>query len=253
MAGGDSLVAHPRGCRPRSGRCRRKPGRRSVSVWRSAVPACAVDRLTGRARHTGGVVTRPLPGSIPDAPGSYQFIDRTAGCSTWARPSRSGSASTRTSRTRPGSAPRTAQMVEPGRPRRVDGGGQRVRGPAARAQPHPAVPTPLQRPAEGRQELPVAGPDRQRRVAPAGRGAGAQAHRGPVLRPLSQHRGHPGDPRPAPAVVPGADLLGHQAAAPPAAGPALPALPHRTVLRARAWGPSTMPSTTGWWPTSSPS
>src|ERR1700730_18587593 len=28
------------------------------------------------ARHTGGVVTRPLPGSIPDAPGSYQFLDR---------------------------------------------------------------------------------------------------------------------------------------------------------------------------------
>src|SRR6202140_2932330 len=30
----------------------------------------------GRTRHTGGVVTRPLPGSIPDAPGSYQFLDR---------------------------------------------------------------------------------------------------------------------------------------------------------------------------------
>jgi excinuclease ABC subunit C len=29
-----------------------------------------------RTRHTGGVVTRPLPGSIPDAPGSYQFLDR---------------------------------------------------------------------------------------------------------------------------------------------------------------------------------
>ena len=27
------------------------------------------------ARHTGGVVTRPLPGSIPDEPGSYQFVD----------------------------------------------------------------------------------------------------------------------------------------------------------------------------------
>ena len=30
----------------------------------------------GRTRHTGGVVTRPLPGTIPDAPGSYQFLDR---------------------------------------------------------------------------------------------------------------------------------------------------------------------------------
>ncbi len=27
-------------------------------------------------RHTGTVVTRPLPGSVPDAPGSYQFVDR---------------------------------------------------------------------------------------------------------------------------------------------------------------------------------
>ena len=34
----------------------------------SADPAAAT-------RHTGGVVTRPRPGSIPDAPGSYQFID----------------------------------------------------------------------------------------------------------------------------------------------------------------------------------
>ncbi len=31
---------------------------------------------SGRTRHTGDVVTRPLPGSIPDAPGSYQFLDR---------------------------------------------------------------------------------------------------------------------------------------------------------------------------------
>ncbi len=29
-----------------------------------------------RARHTGGVVSRPPSGSIPDAPGSYQFVDR---------------------------------------------------------------------------------------------------------------------------------------------------------------------------------
>jgi excinuclease ABC subunit C len=28
------------------------------------------------ARHTGGVVTRPPTGSIPDGPGSYQFVDR---------------------------------------------------------------------------------------------------------------------------------------------------------------------------------
>ena len=39
--------------------------------------AVLVARWTGpgRTRHTGGVVTRPPPGSIPDAPGSYQFVD----------------------------------------------------------------------------------------------------------------------------------------------------------------------------------
>ncbi len=30
----------------------------------------------GATRHTGGVVTRPLAGTVPDAPGSYQFLDR---------------------------------------------------------------------------------------------------------------------------------------------------------------------------------
>jgi len=32
--------------------------------------------MAARARHTGGVVTRPPSGSIPDAPGSYQFVDK---------------------------------------------------------------------------------------------------------------------------------------------------------------------------------
>jgi excinuclease ABC subunit C len=35
-----------------------------------------MDRCAPRARHTGAVVTRPLAGSIPDAPGSYQFVDK---------------------------------------------------------------------------------------------------------------------------------------------------------------------------------
>src|ERR1700683_3619772 len=37
--------------------------------------AGALDRIGDRTRHTGGVVTRPLPGSIPEGPGSYQFVD----------------------------------------------------------------------------------------------------------------------------------------------------------------------------------
>ncbi len=43
-------------------------------------PAACVEPAPTRgaavARHTGSVTTRPLPGSVPDAPGSYQFVDR---------------------------------------------------------------------------------------------------------------------------------------------------------------------------------
>jgi excinuclease ABC subunit C len=38
-------------------------------------PAIRSTRNRTPTRHTGGVATRPLPGSIPDDPGSYQFID----------------------------------------------------------------------------------------------------------------------------------------------------------------------------------
>jgi excinuclease ABC subunit C len=50
--------------RPASAQSRPGP-RRRCGAWRAA-----------RARHTGGVVTRPPSGSVPDAPGSYQFVDR---------------------------------------------------------------------------------------------------------------------------------------------------------------------------------
>ena len=183
MAGGDSLVAHPRGCRPRSGRC--SPETRPASLQCIALrPGIAlIDAAPGRpdgspaARHTGAVATRPLSGIDPRR---ARFL-----------PVRR--------RGRPGPLRRQGQVAavpgqlllpgpgQPGapdgpdgrrrRPRRVDGGRHRGRGPAPRAQPHPAVPAPVQRPAEGRQELSVAGPDRGRRVAEAGRGAGPQAQR----------------------------------------------------------------------------
>jgi hypothetical protein len=55
--------------------CRRdtRPALTSVYSDRPTEGAFALNRP--RRRHTGGVVTRPLPGSIPDAPGSYQFVD----------------------------------------------------------------------------------------------------------------------------------------------------------------------------------
>ena len=194
--------------------------------------AGAVRRDPGRTRHTGGVVTRPLPGSIPDAPGSYQFLDRDG------RVLYVGKAKSLRQRLNSyfqdpaGLAPADRPDGQPGRPCRVDGGGLGVRGPPARAQSDQGVPAPLQRPPEGRQELPVAGAHRQRRVAPPGGGPGPQAQRGALLRPLSQRGGDPGDPRPAAALVPGAHLLGHQVPPARAPGPSVPAVPHRTVLRA---------------------
>jgi len=82
VVGGDSPVAHPRGCRPRGG---------YVAGYRAGVrviirPAGGLRRLThpgaagGRdrvpLRQSGGVLQRPPTGTIPDAPGSYQFRDR---------------------------------------------------------------------------------------------------------------------------------------------------------------------------------
>ena len=253
MAGGDSLVAHPRGCRPRSGRCRRKPGRRtrqSMSSGRRRRGASG----SGPARHTGGVVTRPPPGSIPDAPGSYQFYDADGPGPLRGQGQVPAPPPELNYFQDPASLPpRTAQMVRPGRPRRVDRGGQRGRGPPARAQPHQAAPAPLQRPAEGRQELPVAGRHRQRRVAPPGGGPGPQAQRGALLRPLRQRRGHPGRPstcscapsRCAPARTPSS------AATSAWGGPACCST--SSGARGRASARSTTRSTTGWWPTSSPS
>ena len=250
MAGGDSLVAHPRGCRPRSGRCRRKPGRRTRPVYagRPAGVRGGPDRPR-RTRHTGGVVTRPLPARFPTPPAPTSSSTPTAGSSTWARPSRSGSASTRTSRTRPGSAPRTAQMVS-----QADHVEWMVVDTEAEAlllehnlikQFQPRYNVRL-KDDKSYPWLALTVNDEWPRPAVV---RGPQAQRGPVLRPLPERRGHPGDPRPAAAVVPGADLLGHQVPAPPAAGPALPAVPHRTVLGTVRGGHRPRPSTTSWWPT----
>src|SRR5437588_2967234 len=62
-AGGDSLVAHPRGCRPRS---------RYVAGYQAGLSL-----IVERGSENGNVtLARPPAGTIPDAPGSYQFKDR---------------------------------------------------------------------------------------------------------------------------------------------------------------------------------
>ena len=135
--------------------------------------------------------------------------------------------------------PRTAQMVATRRDRRVDPGPQRGRGAHARVQPHQAAPAPVQRPAARRQELPVPGRHRRRRVAPADGDAGPQAQGRPLLRPVRPRLRHPRDARPAAAHVPAAHVQRQQVRPPRAARPALPAVPHREVLRARASARST--------------
>ena len=59
---------------------------------------------------------------------------------------------------------------------------------------------------------------------------GSQAQGRALLRALRPRLRHPRDARPAAAHVPDPHLLGQQARPPPAAGPALPAVPHREVL-----------------------
>ena len=63
---GGSPVATPRGCRPQSLHMRRKPG---PGVRFASYPG-VVDGWDN-----GDMFTRPEPGSIPDSPGSYQFLD----------------------------------------------------------------------------------------------------------------------------------------------------------------------------------
>ena len=57
------------------------------------------------------MATRPQPGSVPDEPGSYQFVDRDGRVLYVGKAKSLRPGSTRTSRTRLNLAPRTAQMV----------------------------------------------------------------------------------------------------------------------------------------------
>ena len=112
----------------------------------------------------------------------------------------------------------------------MGGRGDRGRGPDPGALPDPGPPAPVQRAAEGRQELPVAGGLGGGGVAPPDGLPWAQAKGSPLLRPLRPRGGAARDPRPPPAELPGPHLLGGQVQAARPAGPALPPLRHRAVL-----------------------
>src|SRR6185437_6817014 len=245
VAGGDSLVAHPRGCRPRCEVCCRdtRPAMSSVG-----------QPFTGRSRSAAPEGPREWNGAERDDPAAGARKYRGAVPTTdQFDPGRPGVVPVR-GRRRPGAVrgegevaaapaaellagpPRPAATDRPdgggGGPRGVGGGGHRGRSADVGVLPHPDPPAPVQRPAEGRQELPVAGGDGGGGVAAADRVPGAEAEGGAVLRAVRPRRGPPGDPGPAAAELPGADVLGGEVQAARPAGAAVPAVRHRTVLGA---------------------
>ena len=161
--------------------CRRIPGRRRSQLYARRGPRHVIDSRTGarvRCRHDGarGAATarrhdprrpRLLPVQGRRRPGHLRRQGQVApvsGCRT-------------TSAT-----PRSCRRAPPdggdGRDRRVDPGPQRGRGAHARVQPHQAAPAPVQRPAAGRQELPVPRRHPERRVAPGRWSCGASERKG---------------------------------------------------------------------------
>ena len=107
---------------------------------------------------------RPPAGSIPDAPGSYQFKDEHGRVIYVGKAKSLRQRLSNYFQTQPAAAHRPDGGHR--RDRRVDPGPQRRRGAHARVQPHQAAPAPVQRPPGRRQELPVPRRHRVRRVAP---------------------------------------------------------------------------------------
>ena len=104
----------------------------------------------------------------------------------------------------PGRRPPDPGSDRPRRRRRVHADRFGVRGPAARVEPHQAVPAAVQRPAQGRQELPVH-QDHARRRLPAHRAnAQARERRFALLRAVRIRvvGGRVDEPRPAAVPVP---------------------------------------------------
>ncbi len=146
--GGDSPVAHPRGCRPRGGYV---AGYRAGLAYQHRTPTrgrvrC---RFVTPVRQTRRVLQRPPTGTIPDAPGSYQFRDRDGRVIYVGKAKSLRSRLSNYFQNPANLPPRTAQMVAHGRDRRVDPGAQRRRGAHARVQLDQAAQAALQRTAAG--------------------------------------------------------------------------------------------------------
>ena len=130
----------------------------------------------------------------PDVPGVYLYRDGAETCCTWARRSRSRSASPATcprwaERSGDGSRREVSEMVGRAVDRGVDSHHQRGGGAPAGAQPHQATPAALQHPPARRQVVPVHHDHRSRTNSPgscspgSSTGAGTSTSgRSPALR-----------------------------------------------------------------------
>ena len=179
------------------------------------------------------MVQRPPAGTIPDAPGSYQFKDRDG------RVIYVGQG--------PVAAPAAVELLreapQPAAPHRVDGGGgrdgrvdpgaQRRRGAACwRTRSSSSHQPRFNVRLRDDKSYPFLAVTLDDRVAPADGDARPQAQGRALLRALRPRLRDPRDARPAAAHLPAAHLLGQQVQPAPAPRAAVPAVPHREVLRA---------------------
>ena len=110
---------------------------------------------------------------------------------------------------------------------RDDRGAERAAVAAPREQPDQGVPAPVQRPAQGRQELSVDRRDASRIRFPGCWSPGGATFRGPLLRALYRRRRDAAHPGPGAPHLHGAKLRRRSPRR--AAGAALPRLPHRAL------------------------
>ncbi len=177
------------------------------------------------------MVKRPPAGTIPEAPGSYQFKD------AHGRVIYVGKASNLRQRLsnyfQTPAQPASAHGAD-GRDRRVgrvDHRAQRGRGADARVLAHQAARSPLQRAAARRQELSVPRGHRRRAVAAGAGHAGPQAQGHPLLRALRPCVRHPRHPRPLVEIVPDPHVQPGEVQPARAARSSVSAVPHREVRR----------------------
>ena len=214
-------AGHRRGGLTAAGLARSWPSRRSLSSDR-------------------GMVQRPPAGTIPDAPGSYQFKDARRPRHLRGQGQVAPASGCRNYFAEPAPAcRRTAPMVAAAETVEWIQVRNDVEALMLENTLIKQPPAPLQRAAARRQELPVPRRHGGRRVAAADGDARPQAQGRPLLRALRPRLRHPRDARPAAAHLPAPHLLGQQVRPAPAARPAVPAVPHREVLRARASARST--------------